>query len=355
MTVQTGRGKKGRVLTADECVVLNMIDRRARENADEPFVLFENDDVWTYRDLREQVRSCAAGLQQLGVKFGDMVMVWLPNGPEALRAMFAINYLGAVCVPLNLSYRGAVFQHVVNDCGGPFMFADARLMDRLAEIETTQLKTIIVVGDNPPQLDGYDLVPEADILKSGADLAPPERPIQPWDTEFVLYTSGTTGPSKGALSSYTHRHAQCWATTCLHPGDRRYVHGPLSHTAGAGAIYTTLCKGGSIVLAESFKTDRFWGHVQKFKPQMTALLGATVPFLLKQPPSPDDKNHSLKAVMVAPVDEKCDRIRKALRRRDLRHLQHDRDFRPAVLRPGSRPRRAMRQRAARRLPDQDRR
>jgi crotonobetaine/carnitine-CoA ligase len=224
--------------------------------------------------------------------------------------MFAINYLGAVCVPLNLSYRGGVFEHVVNDCGGRFMFADSRLLDRLDEIETNSLETLIVVGEPDHQPAGYATIPVNSLYKQGSDVPPPARPIEPWDTEFVLYTSGTTGPSKGALSSYTHRFAQAWATACLHPGDRRYVHGPLSHTAGAGAIYTTLCKGGSIALAESFKTDRFWGHIAKFKPQMTALLGATIPFLLKAPPSPDDKNHGLRAVMVAPVDENAIRFGK---------------------------------------------
>jgi len=289
--------------SADDCVVRNLIDHRAVANADEPFVLYEDDNVWTYRTLRDEVRTCAVGLQRLGVGIGDMVMVWLPNGPEAVRAMFAINYLGAVCVPLNLSYRGAVFEHVVNDCGGRFMFADARLLDRLGEIETRFLETLIVVGEGGDAPAGFTIVPESSLLKQGSDVAPPVRPIEPWDTEFVLYTSGTTGPSKGALSSYTHRFAQALATVCLHPGDRRYVHGPLSHTAGAGAIYTTLCKGGSIILAESFKTDRFWPHIHKYKPQMTALLGATVPFLLKAPPSDDDRNHGLRAVMVAPVDE----------------------------------------------------
>jgi crotonobetaine/carnitine-CoA ligase len=194
-------------------------------------------------------------------------------------------------------------QHVIADCGATFMFADARLMDRLADVETAKLHTIIVVGEDAPKIGAIKLVPENDVLKPGAKVADPERPIAPWDTEFVLYTSGTTGPAKGAMSSYTHRYVQAWATTCLHPGDRRLVTGPLAHTAGAGAIYTTLCKGGSIALVESFKTDQFWDQVKRFQPQMTSLMGATIPFLLKRAPSPDDKNHSLKTVMVAPVDE----------------------------------------------------
>ncbi len=294
---------KNRGPSPDQCVVRNLIDRRARENAAEPFILYENGDVWDHARLRNEVVGCAAGLQQLGVKQGDLVLVWLPNGPEAVRAMFAINYIGAVCVPLSLSYKGAILQHVFNNSGAAFLFADARLLDRLSDIDTAQLQTIIVVGEGAPQTSRTRLMPERDILKPGSAVLAPEREIAPWDTAYVLYTSGTTGPSKGALSSYTHRHAQAWATTCLKPGDRRLVHGPLSHTAGAGAIYTTLCLGGSIVLVESFKTDLFWDWIRRFDVQMTGLLGATVPFLLKAPPSPDDRNHGLKTVMLAPVDE----------------------------------------------------
>ena len=284
-------------------MVRNLIDRRARDSGDKTFVTFDTGEAWTCAALREQVRRCAAGLQQRGVGQGDLVLLWLPNGPEAMRALLAINYLGAVCVPLALSYRGASLQHVIADSGASCMFGDARLLDRLADIDTAQLASIIVVGGEPPRADRYAFIAESDLLSSGEELQPPARPIEPWDTEFVLYTSGTTGPSKGVLSSYTHRYAHAMATTAIRPGDCRLVHGPLSHTAGAGAIYTSLCKDGSIVLVESFKTDLFWDHIRRFKVDVTSLLGATVPFLLKQPPSPQDHTHGLRAVIVAPIDE----------------------------------------------------
>jgi len=293
----------GRGPTPDECVVRNLIDIHARDRGDEVFIVYDDGESWTYTRLREEVRSCAAGLQRLGIGQGDHVLVWLPNGPEAVRSLLAINYLGAVCVPLNLSYRGNVLEHVITDSGASFMFCHAGLLDRLDDIDTAGLETIVVVGGEMPRQNRYAMLAESEVLKPGAEVDPPAREIQPWDTEFVLYTSGTTGPSKGVLSSYTHRHAHAMASTCIQPGDRRFIHGPLSHTAGAGAIYTTLCKAGSIALVESFKTDLFWDQVRRLKPQVTSLLGATIPFLLRQPPSPHDRDHGLRAVIVAPIDE----------------------------------------------------
>ncbi len=290
--------------TADECVIRNLIDIHARDIGDTTFIVYEDGSSWTYAQLREEICAAAAGLQRIGIAQGDHVLVWMPNGPEAVRSLLAINYLGAVCVPINLSNRGLVLEHVINDSGASTMICDARLLDRLEDVDTGRLETIVLVGgDAPQQLGRFKFLRESDILKPGEEPQPPARPIQPWDSEFVLYTSGTTGPSKGAISSYTHRHAHAWATTCIGIGDRRFIHGPLSHTAGAGAIYTTICKAGSIALVESFKTDQFWDRVRSMDADVTSLLGATIPFLLKQPVSPEDKTHGLRAVIVAPIDE----------------------------------------------------
>lgn len=289
--------------TADECVVRNLVDLRAREKPDDIFIVYEDDTSWSHLELRRQVRSCAAGLQSIGIKQGDMVLLWLPNGAEAVRALLAINYIGAVCVPLNLSYRGEILQHVIANNGAAFMIGDSRLLDRLNDLDTSQLKTIVVVHGELPKMNRFSLIRETDILKPGADVAPPVQVIQPWDTQFVLYTSGTTGPSKGVLSSYAQRHAHAMAVTSIRRGDRRMIHGPLSHTGGAGGICMMMCLGGSVALLESFKTDLFWHHVQRTKPDVTSLMGATIPFLLKRPPSPDDRNHSLRAITVAPVDD----------------------------------------------------
>ena len=65
------------------------------------------------------VSTCARRrqrLQALGVRAGDRVVAWLPNGPALVRAWFAINYLGAVFVPLNTAYRGASLEHTINAC-----------------------------------------------------------------------------------------------------------------------------------------------------------------------------------------------------------------------------------------------
>ena len=89
--------------SAEECVIRDLIDVHARDRGDMDVILYEDGTRWTYSQLREEVTSVAAGLQQLGIQQYDHVLLWLPNGPEAVRALLAINYLGAICVPLAVS------------------------------------------------------------------------------------------------------------------------------------------------------------------------------------------------------------------------------------------------------------
>ena len=147
------------------------------------------------------------------------------------------------------------------------------------------------------------LLDQAALDGNGEALAAPEREVQPWDTLSVIYTSGTTGPSKGVLSSAL----QVWSTfipnNSMLPEDRTLVTLPMFHMGGAGPIWATLMRGGSFALVESFRTDAFWSTIRRFGVTHTILLGAMTPFLLKEPPSPDDRTHPLKKVTMVPLSD----------------------------------------------------
>ncbi|GAA5237161.1 AMP-binding protein [Verticiella sediminum] len=283
----------------------NLIDRHARERADEVFALFEDGMHWTFSELKAQVVAAAAFLAGQGVAQDDIVAVWMPNGPDALRMMLAVNYLGAVCAPLGLASRGGFLEHILNNSQARLMVVDPRLMGRLAEVQARFLRTLVVAGtggDPTPAPDGYEIVEQALDTGVPVPLPPLAQPIQPWDTQFVLYTSGTTGPSKGVLTSYMQRYAHAFSARHIGATDRRLIHAPLSHTGGIGNVYGMLARGGSIALVESFKTDRFWSDVRRFGITTTSLLGVTLPYLLQQPESPEDRSHPLKTIQIAPVD-----------------------------------------------------
>ncbi|WP_431271004.1 AMP-binding protein [Dankookia sp. P2] len=149
-----------RLPAPEDCVVRALVDRRAATMPDRPYALFDADGtIWTYADLARWTRRFAVGFERLGVRQGDVVLCWLPNGPHALAAWFGLNYLGAVYMPVNTAYRGALLQHVVALSGARLMVADARLAPRLAEIDTAALRQVVAIGEGRRRSPGSTCCP----------------------------------------------------------------------------------------------------------------------------------------------------------------------------------------------------
>ncbi len=290
-----------RLPARDECVVRQLLIRRAAEHPEREFILFENGDVWTFADALARVRRCAAGLHALGVGWGDFVLSWQGNGPMAITTFLALNYLGAVYVPINTAYKGALLQHALARAGASLMVADGRLLSRLASVDCGPLRSVVVVGDEQSELPGLELLPAQRLDDAGED--PPLHEIAPWDTHMVIFTSGTTGPSKGVLASYVHSHTAALGFRNVGPGDRNLMQLPMFHVGGPYALLWALIHGGSTVVIETFSVSRFWETVRRYRITTVGLLGAMAQFLLKQPEAPDDTEHPLRSVIIAPFDD----------------------------------------------------
>ena len=124
-----------RVFPPDICVLRDILDRNAAEAPDKVFVRFDDGSEWTYAQTRATVRRAAAALQRMGIVQDDHVLTWLPNSPEALRIWFAINYIGAVYVPMNIAWRGQVLENAVRVSTARFLVSHVDLADRLLDID----------------------------------------------------------------------------------------------------------------------------------------------------------------------------------------------------------------------------
>lgn len=293
-----------RVPARDRVVTRDLMDRFDRECPDKVFIEFgDNGEQWTYRDFRTMVIQTAIGLQQLGVAQGDHVLVWLPNSREHLRVFFAISYLGAVFVPINTAYKGAVLAHVIDNADAKLAIVHADLAPRLEGVPLAGLKAAVVVGERRA-CPGLPTHFYADVLlpKRGT-LAPLARPIEPWDAQSIIYTSGTTGPSKGVLSSYLHIYTnagpETW--TCVTGEDRFLVNMPLFHIGGMGVVFVMFVRGGSVSFIERFDTATFLDTVRRTKTTATFLLGVMASFLEKLPERADDADTPLRLVFMVPL------------------------------------------------------
>ena len=178
--------------TREESVLRYMLDARAAEAPDEAFAIFQQtDEEWTRSEFLERTRACAAALQKLGVRQGEVVMTWLPNGPHSMVAYMALAYIGAVYTPINTAYRGALLEHVINVAQPRLMIADDRLAPRLADIDRSTLETLVIVGADLPQIKGLEVLPETALSVSPDDLQPLERPITDVPHSAVELQAGT--------------------------------------------------------------------------------------------------------------------------------------------------------------------
>jgi crotonobetaine/carnitine-CoA ligase len=286
-----------------ECVLRDLLDAMAERHPDKVFVRFAGGGAWSYAETRARTRRAAAAFQQLGVRQGEHVVSWLPNGPDALLTWFGLNYLGAVYVPINTAYRGNLLAHVLANSDARLLVAHADLAERLHDVDRAALEAIVPVGGAAPAVPGLRACDARLLHENRFELAPPERPIEPWDTHAILYTSGTTGPSKGVLTSYVHAYEMFHPRRLdmYGPDDRYLINLPLFHVGGTALAYSMLARGGSIALVESFRTDAFWTVVDETGSTVVFLLGVMASFLAAAPPAPDDRRHALRTVFMVPL------------------------------------------------------
>lgn len=292
-----------RMPAPDQCIQRYMLERWAKAQPDKVFAVFQDGESWTYADTLREAITTANALKALGVKQGERVLCWLPNSADCLRAWFGLNMLGAVFVPINLAYRGNLLRHAVKLSEARLGLIHADLHQRLGEIELGRLEEIVVLGGAGQEVTGLK-VHQADAFKS-ADTNPPalEREIAPWDMQSIIFTSGTTGPSKGVMSSYMHLYSMSKAAPFLRSDDRYMVNLPLFHSGGVMPVTAMLIHGGSIIMVDAFDTNTFWDTVRRNGITTVILLGVMGGFLLKRPPSPDDKDHPLRTCTYVPLND----------------------------------------------------
>jgi crotonobetaine/carnitine-CoA ligase len=283
------------------CVLRDVLERHARATPDRCFVTFENGNFWTFAQLLAKTRQAAAALQKLGVRQDDKVLLWMPNGAEALRIWFAINYIGAVFVPINPVHRGRVLEHMIDNSGAQLMLAQASLIEGLECLQRVALRDVVSIGGLAKPIKGLTIHPAQVMDTHGCNPLQPARPIMPWDLQQVIYTSGTTGPSKGVMCSYLKAKMAEPAFDFLDANDRYLVNLPFFHVSGAAAVMDMLRRGGSVALVGPFSVSNFWSLARQSAATCCTLIGSMAQLLLNAADGPEDHQHGLRAVIILPL------------------------------------------------------
>jgi len=285
------------------CVLRYLLHERAQKQGDQVFAVFENGETWTFKQTLHEVQRTAAGLASQGVRQGDPVMLWLEHGPIALRTWFAVNYLGAIAVPINLAYKGNLLERVLENSQAKIMILQANLIERLEAVNLSSLECLVTVGQtNTLARDKLRMIDEIQLGLYGTLTPDLEKSIKPSDVQIILYTSGTTGPSKGVLCSYQHLWTSGHNVYFLTAKDRYMVNLPLAHVSGVLPCMLMLSLGGSIAIVERFQTNRFWEQINDSQTTFVILLGAMAKFLLSQPVTEAELHNTLDVILLLPYD-----------------------------------------------------
>ena len=245
-----------------------------RAHGDKTFLVNEDERVSFEAFARASI-VLARWMQAQGVRQGDRVAIVMRNLPEWPVSFFATILLGAIATPLNGWWSGEELLYGLRDSGARMLIADGERFARIAEhiAECPALERIVITRDEPPangvSLDGVIGAPNT--WKDLANAPLPEVALEPDDDASILYTSGTTGNSKGAIQS--HRNSTCALLAAQFAAARAFIRRgepipapdpnvqravlisvPFFHTTGTHAILCpALASGSKIVMMRRFE------------------------------------------------------------------------------------------------------
>ncbi|GAA5046111.1 fatty-acid--CoA ligase FadD5 [Nocardia callitridis] len=225
----------------------NQIAVHARMRPDKAALRFRGVET-TWRQLHERSLRFADGLARRGVGFGDRVLILALNYPEYLEAVFGINALGAIAVPVNFRLTPPEVGYIVQDSGAKAVVTDAMLVPLATAVrqQAPQIQTCVVIGGE----SGEDVIGFDDLL---AEEGQAHTPLDiPEDTpSLIMYTSGTTGSPKGAVLTHANMNSQsltCIRALVLDQESVGLCSSPLFHIAGIGSLAPAFQLGSTTVL-----------------------------------------------------------------------------------------------------------
>ncbi|MGD9862598.1 MAG: AMP-binding protein [Pseudodonghicola sp.] len=275
-----------------------LLDQQASRHGERPFLNFGGID-YSFADLDAMSRRAAAGLAALGVAKGDRVALMLDNCVAYLALWFGLSRLGAVEVPLNTGHRGAVLSHMLRLSKARVIVIEPALIPALEEVarDLNHPPRMVVRGTAP--VEG---AVSLDTLMATTD-TPPEVAVSPSDPYAIMFTSGTTGVSKGALmpQGYALNAArQICEATGYSETDCLYNALPLFHgNAQILSALPALMAGARTVLCERFSASRFWDDIRAHDCTAFNYIGTILSVLMKAPEGPADRDNPLRVMMGA--------------------------------------------------------
>lgn len=269
----------------DRSSAVAVLRSRAETIPERPFLVLRG-TVHTYGEVWSGTQAVAEGLADRGLGAGDRLAVIADNSFETVLAWLGASLLSVVDVPINAHARGEHLAYMLRDAQPAGVVAGPEYAASVGPVlrDLPDVRLAAVIGDQEAeQFTAFDDVP----VQGESHRSPPGAGA----LATIMYTSGTTGPSKGVMHPhgyYPWYGARIAELLEMGPYERLYCAQPLYHIDGRAALMGALISGGSVALAPRFSATRFWSQIRASGATRFFYVGSMLWMLHKQPPSPED-------------------------------------------------------------------
>jgi crotonobetaine/carnitine-CoA ligase len=280
----------------------SLIRAKARKNGDRPALRFAG-RAFSYAQLDQTTDSVAANFATAGIGRADRVALLLLNTPEFVLSWFGLAKLGAVVVPLNTGLKGEILRYELADAEPKALVIDQRLWPSYAPFRSALGIGTEWVVDGEPPAEGVtaEARPWIELEVGRGAVATPE--LTGGDPAAILYTSGTTGPPKGAViphEKYLRTPREIGARSRLTPESVLFTALPLYHcNAQEMTALTALEYDLTAAFDERFHATTFWETAASYGATHVSLLISMINVLFKQPERPTDRTHTVRTALTA--------------------------------------------------------
>jgi crotonobetaine/carnitine-CoA ligase len=279
--------------------VVSLLQSLARQAEERPLSIYAQDvegRTLSYAEALQAARAWAGRYAALGVVRGDHVVTMQHNTLDSLAGWLGLSGLGAIEAPINNDYRGALLTHALNLTRARTILLLERFVPRLLEVagDLHHLEQAVVIDGAGRdhlrlQILGRDAFMAA---KPAEDLTMPA----PWDIMAVLFTSGTTGPSKAVRLPWAQLHAMAQGTFRIEdfgPDEVIYNPGPTYHVGAKVFPYMAALCGGRHLMRPFISRTAAPDEYLRFG----VTVGSVVPAWLEEPERPDDRDRPLRFIL----------------------------------------------------------
>jgi citronellyl-CoA synthetase len=286
-----------------------LIEKHAKDYPNDAAILFE-DIRYTHKEYNEWCNRYANYFRnKVGLKKGDIAVVFMTNRPEIMFAIYGLSKIGVVSSLINTKQRQKPLIHSINIDPGKVFIIGEELIEAFEEVRPElnlseeQSKFLYFVPDTGEfeKPDGFQNLTE---IVNTEDISnpPTSKTLQSKDPYAYIFTSGTTGLPKAAVITHGHTYGSSiyWGDTVVgfDHKDVIYVTTPLFHSHAINVAYAaSLRYGSTIAIRRKFSASNFWDDAIKFKATSFNYIGEICRYLYNQPEKSTDRTHYIKKIV----------------------------------------------------------